>query len=427
MSGTLSSIRLAAPSGVYGAVRAPTSKSYTNRALVLSALAKGTSRLVSPLESDDTMRMGECLRAMSIRISHDNDAWLVEGSAGKPASPEHALNAGLSGTTLRFLAAVAPLTPTGATVTGLDGLLRRPVGPLSQALRQLGADVHDQDGLPPVVCGGGGLRGGSVVVDARQSSQFATAVLMVAPCAAASTHIKIANLSNPGYIDMTLDSMRVWGARFEEDADGSIHIPGGQVYQAQENVIEFDASAAMHLLALAMASGGRVSVENASPDTKQPDAKLLSVFELMGARIEIAGSLVTLQGPDRPLACEVDLGGMPDQVPTLAVLAALSEGVTSITNVALVRGHETDRLAALAVELRKVGAEVDELPDGLRIQGSANLKPASIDTYGDHRMAMAFAALAARIPGLVIEDPGVVSKTYPRFWEDVAGLGIIAS
>ncbi|MGH2469150.1 MAG: 3-phosphoshikimate 1-carboxyvinyltransferase, partial [Chloroflexota bacterium] len=266
--------------------------------------------------------------------------------------------------------------------------------------------------------------GGSVVVDAAQSSQFATAVLLVAPCAARATRVRVEHLSNPGYVELTLDSMRTFGATFSQAADGTVVVPPGQTYAARDLEVEFDASAAMHLLALAVASGGRVTIENARPSTLQPDMQLLAVFERMGAQVERGGQGVTVQGPARLLACDADLSAMPDQVPTLAAIAAVAQGTSTISNVALVRGHETDRLAAAAAELRRLGARVEELPDGLRIHGSDQLGPAPIATYGDHRMAMAFAALAARVPGIVIDDPGCVSKTYPGFWQDAAELGL---
>ena len=419
-----SGYRLTAPSGIRGRLAAPTSKSITNRALVLAGLARGTSLLRRPLESDDTAHMEKCLRALGAGIQHEPSGWRITGTTGRPASPEHELDAGLSGTTMRFLAACLALTPSGGTITGQPGLLRRPVGDLTAALRALGADVDDQGGFPPLTVLRGKPIGGSVVVDAAQSSQFATAVLLVAPCAARETRVRVEHLGNPGYVELTLDSMRTFGATFSQEADGTVVVPPGQTYAARDLELEFDASAAMHLLALAVASGGRVTIENARVNTLQPDMQLLAVFERMGARVQREADGVTVYGPARLLACDADLSAMPDQVLTLAALAAVAQGTSTISNVALVRGHETDRLAAAATELRRLGAEVEELPDGLRIHGSEQVRPARIATYGDHRVAMAFAALAGRVPGIVIDDPGCVSKTYPGFWQDAAGLGL---
>jgi 3-phosphoshikimate 1-carboxyvinyltransferase len=403
------------PAGpVWLRLAAPASKSITNRALVCAALAEGTSRLHGAQPSDDAEAMGAALADLGATIDPAPDqagtashpapgpagfhGWTVLGSGGRLTSPDRALDARLSGTTMRFLTAVATLTPGGATVTGQPPLLRRPVGPLVDALRALGADVTDAgDGLPPVTAAGGGLAGGQATVDARASSQFASAVLLVAPYARRPVLLR---------------------------ADWRVE--AGRPYRAADLRVEYDASAAAHLFALAAATGGSVTVTNTTPGTLQPDAALPALLEAMGATVTRDGAAVTVRGPEALDPVDADLAAMPDQVTTVAALAALARGTSRIRGAAVTRGHETDRLAALAAELAKLGVAVQELAGGLVVRGAGprGLRPARLATHGDHRMAMALAAVAARVPGVVLEDPGCVAKTYPGFWRDLAAAGL---
>ncbi|HEV8651924.1 MAG TPA: 3-phosphoshikimate 1-carboxyvinyltransferase [Actinomycetes bacterium] len=413
------------PAGpVRATLAAPASKSVTNRALVCAALADGESMLAGPLASDDSDAMREAVAALGARVADAGGAWRVRGTGGRPRSPDRPLDARLSGTTMRFLAAVATLTPAGATVTGRPGLLARPIGPLTAALRSLGAAVADAGGLPPVTAAGGGLAGGPVTVPTAWSSQFASAVLLVAPFARVPVRLAAEGLAAPGYVELTAEVMRWFGAVVERDGAASWRVEPGR-YQARALEIEYDASAAGHLYALAAATGGEVTVANAVPGSRQPDAALPEVLARMGASVRRQGPSLTVAGPRVLAPVDVDLAAMPDQVTTVAVLAALAPGASRIRGVAVVRGHETDRLAALAAELAKLGVGVEERPDGLVVHGGrARLVPARIATHGDHRLAMAFAAVAARVPGVAIEDPGCVAKTYPGFWHDLAAAGV---
>jgi 3-phosphoshikimate 1-carboxyvinyltransferase len=403
---------------------APTSKSVTNRELLMASLANGLSRLDDPLLSDDTHVMRAALADVGVRCEERDGAWLVEGGVDRLSSPRRPLHAGLSGTTMRFLTALLPLLPAGGTITGDPPLLRRPIGPVVSALRQLGARVSDRNGHPPVESAGGGLDGGTVQVDAAASSQFASAVLLVAPYARGDVTIDVLNVSAPGYIATTVELMRRRGITVDQTSTGAWQIAAGQQYRPADTRIEYDASAAAHLFSLAMASGGQVTVDNVSRTTAQPDARILPLFAAMGAQITTEGTAVSVQGPEvlRPLS--VNLRSMPDQVATVAVLCALAPGDSLIRGVEIVRGHETDRLRALAIELRKVGVDLTELPDGLAIRGGRPLRPARLSTYDDHRLAMAFAALAARLPHTVILEAGCVAKTFPRFWQECAAAGL---
>jgi 3-phosphoshikimate 1-carboxyvinyltransferase len=404
---------------------APASKSVTNRALLCAALADGTSRLGGAAASDDAQAMAAALADLGAGVDLAGP-WTVTGTGGRPASPGRPLDARLSGTTMRFLAAAATLTPAGATVTGAAPLLRRPVGPLVAALRALGAAVTDQGGLPPVTAAGGGLAGGRATVDAAASSQFASAVLLVAPYARRPVTLTAERLGAAAYVDLTAAVMRDFGAAVEPAGPAAWRVEVGRPYRAADLAVEYDASAAAHLFALAAATGGRVTVTNATPGTLQPDAALPGLLAAMGATVTRDGACLTVRGPDRLGPVDADLTAMPDQVTTVAALAALAAGRSRIRGVAVTRGHETDRLAALAAELGKLGVAVTELPDGLVVDGAGpgRLRPARLATWGDHRMAMALAAVAARVPGVVLEDPGCVAKTYPGFWRDLAAGGL---
>jgi 3-phosphoshikimate 1-carboxyvinyltransferase len=411
---------------VVARLAAPPSKSVTNRALVCAALAAATSRLGGALGGDDAEAMAAALGELGAPVAMDAAAWTVHGSGGRPRSPGRPLDARLSGTTMRFLAAVATLTPSGASVGGRAPLLRRPVGPLVAALRALGAEVTDRGGLPPVTAAGGGLDGGEARVDASASSQFASAVLLVAPYARRAVRLRADGLGAAAYVALTAAVMRDFGAAVDRDGPATWRVEPGRPYRAADLEVEYDASAAAHLFAVAAATGGAVTVTNARQGTLQPDAALPGVLAAMGATVARDGPALTVSGPQELAPVDVDLAAMPDQVTTVAALAALARGASRLRGVAVTRGHETDRLAALATELGKLGVTVQELPDGLVVHGAGpdRLRPARLATHGDHRMAMALAAVAARVPGLLLEDPGCVAKTYPGFWRDLDAAGL---
>jgi 3-phosphoshikimate 1-carboxyvinyltransferase len=421
-----SAIELLPAGPVAARLAAPASKSVTNRALVCAALADGGSRLAGALGGDDAEALAAALGELGVRVEQDPDAWTVHGGGGRPRSPGRPLDARLSGTTMRFLAAVATLAPAATTVGGRPPLLRRPVGPLVAALRALGAELADRDGFPPVTAAGGGLDGGEAHVDASASSQFASAVLLVAPYARRSVRLHADGLGAAAYVELTAALMRDFGAAVDREGAAVWRVEAGRPYRARDLEVEYDASAAAHLFALAAATGGSVTVSNARQGTLQPDAGLPDLLAAMGATVTRDGPALTVSGPAALDPVDVDLAAMPDQVTTVAALAALARGTSRIRGVAVTRGHETDRLAALAAELGKLGVAVAELPDGLVVhgRGADRPRPARLATHGDHRMAMALAAVAARVPGLVVEDPGCVTKTYPAFWRDLAAAGL---
>ena len=418
-------VAVSAAGPVKAALRAPASKSLTNRALVVAALADGTSRLSQPLHSLDVDAMCRAVTALGGRVSDGSDGDLVvEGTGGRVRAVHAQVDAGLSGTTLRFAVAAGAVGAEPLTLTGEPSLLRRPVGPLVEALRQLGATVIDQEGFAPVTVRGP-LLGGDVIVDVSGSSQYLSAILMAAPYAGRDVTATGVGVAADAYIQMTVDLMRRWGADIESPQPGTWHVRSGGGYLSRTEPIEYDASAAAHLYALAAASGGTVSVTNVATGTLQPDAGIVDVLAAMGCAVDRSDQTVTVTGPDRLTAVDVDLSAMPDQLPTLAVLAALADGTSRLSGAAVTRGHETDRIAAMATELAKLGVEISETPDGLIIRGGGARGPAKLATYDDHRLAMSFAALSLAVPELVIADPGCVAKTYPGFWDALEAAGAV--
>ncbi len=415
-------------SPVSGPVRAsvalPGSKSITNRALLLAALADGESRLRAPLHSDDTLHMASALRALGVSVEETPERdFVVRGSNGVFQAPPKTLFIGNSGTTVRFLTAASCLAPRGADVT-LDGVARmreRPIRDLVGALLTLGMDAEclNGGGCPPVRVRGGGLPGGRCRLRGDVSSQFLTALLQVAPYAQADVEIEIVGelISRP-YVDMTQAVMRAFGVELENDGYQRLRIPCGQRYVGQEYAVEADASNASYFLAAAAVTGGTVTLENLGDSALQGDAGFKDVLARMGCRVTTTGGTTMLTGPARLTGIDVDLEAMPDVAQTLAVAAAFADGPSHIRGLASLRVKETDRLRAVATELPKLGVGVQEGHDDWTIFPPRDgvYAGASVATYGDHRMAMSFAVAGLRVPNIVIEDPGCVAKTFPDFW-----------
>jgi len=406
-------------------VRVPGSRSLTNRALLCAALAGGRSRLLGATESDDTAAMREGLRALGVAIAVEPGAWAVEGCGGRLPARGARVDARASGTTARFLTAAATLAAGPTTIDGTARMRERPIADLADALRALGADVEilGRGGCPPVRVAGGGLPGGRAVVDARRSSQYVSGLLLAAPCAARDVELVFAEgvlVSRP-FAELTAEVMRAFGAEVElHEASARVRAP--HAYRAREHAIEPDAQSAVYPLAAAAVAGGRVLVEGIPPASRQTDLRLLDVLARMGCRVERRAEGVALRGPDGPLrAVDVDMNDMPDAVLALAVVALFADGPSTLRNVANLRIKETDRLAALETELRRLGAGAVASDDALRIEPRP-LHGARVATYDDHRMAMAFALAGLRVPGVEIEDPACVSKTWPAYFEMLDAL-----
>jgi 3-phosphoshikimate 1-carboxyvinyltransferase len=404
------------------ALRVPGSKSLTNRAALCAGLASGESILTGALESDDTEAMREALRALGVAIEVEADTWRVRGGAGRLRAPAAPLDARASGTTARFLTAAAALADGPVVIDGTPRMRERPIRDLVDALRGLGADVEAQGpgGCPPVRIAGGGLRGGRASIEARRSSsQFVSAVLLAAPYAREDVRLEPVGgvvISRP-YVDLTLQVMREFGADCGWRDDGrALHVAAGRGYQGRRYAIEPDASAAAYPFAAAAIAGGRVRVEGVPARSLQPDYRLLGVLEEMGCAVERDAGGVTVRGPGGALrAVDVDLNDFPDAALALAVVALFADAPSRIRNIPNLRIKETDRLAALERELAKLGARASAGPDWLVVEPGP-LRGAAIDTYDDHRMAMAFALAGLRIPGVVIREPGCVAKTWPDYF-----------
>jgi 3-phosphoshikimate 1-carboxyvinyltransferase len=414
------------PSGPLDAtVRVPGSKSITNRALLIAALAEGESELAGALASDDTDVMRKALGQLGARIETRGDPWVVGGTGGSLRAPTKPLYVQNSGTTARFLTAAATLAPGPVEIDGNERMRERPIVHLVDALRDLGADVEvlGAGGCPPVRVAGGGLPGGPVTIDGSQSSQYTSAILLAAPYASRPVTVSFRDgvLVSKPYVDITLQIMRAFGAEVawaDDPANPHVTVRAGIHYRARAYAIEPDASSAAYPFCAAAIAGGSVRVEGVPEGSLQSDWRILDLLERMGCSVSRRGTTVELRGPDRPLRSlgEVDMNELPDAALAYAVVALFADGPTLIKNVWNLRIKETDRLAALEKELRKLGARAHADRDSLHIQPGP-LHGAEIDTYDDHRMAMSFALAGLRVPDVVIRDPGCVSKTWPKFWD----------
>jgi 3-phosphoshikimate 1-carboxyvinyltransferase len=402
-------------------IAVPGSKSLSNRALVVASLAEGTSLLTNVLHSDDTRYMMTHLRSIGITLQPSDDQVTIEGKAGRFASVDASFFCGNAGTTVRFLTALCALVPGAQTITGDERMQSRPIRDLAEALTGLGVDVRAMDGCPPVTVGSGVLRGGHVCVQAQQSSQYLSGLMMIAPYAEQAVTLEvISEMVSESYIDLTLDVMAAFGITVDRPRPRVFNIPKGR-YQGRSFAIAGDATSAGYWWALAALTGSRIRVGNVDAASRQGDLELLPILERMGCQLSYDHGF-SVQGPASLRSPGViDMNRLPDGVMTLAVLAAVAQGETRIVNVANLRIKESNRLAALVNELRRVGIQAEELSDGLRIQGG-NPHGAAIETYADHRMAMSFAILGARVPGIGIQGPECVSKSYPTFFEVLGTL-----
>jgi 3-phosphoshikimate 1-carboxyvinyltransferase len=422
-----------APRGPLDAeVRVPGSKSISNRALLVAALAEGESRLEGLQASQDIDVMRSALTALGAGIARDEaagpDAWSVAGTGGRLRAPTATLDVRASGTAVRFLLGVASLVPGTVLVDGTPRLRERPVADVADALGRLGAQVEilGRAGCPPVRVRGGSLEGGTASVDARRSSQTVSSLLLVAPYARKDVRLELVEgaLVSRRYVDVTLAVMCDFGARAAWSAPGVLEVRAGATYAGRRYTIEPDASAAVYPLCAAAIAGGRVRVPGLAGNSRQADVALLEVLERMGCRVLRDTDAVEVSGPEDGLrGVEADLNAFPDAAVALAVVAAFADGPTCIRNVAHMRIKETDRLAALETELRKLGCGAHADADSLRIEPGP-LHGAEIDTYDDHRMAMAFALAGLKLPGVAIRDPGCAAKSWPNYFEVLERLSL---
>lgn len=405
----------------------PGSKSLTQRALIAASLASGTSTLVGPLDSEDTVYSSGALANMGVSVDKSGADWTVEGRGGLIEPGEGPIFLGNNGTATRFLTSVAALGNGEFVIDGDERMHERPIGPLMQALQGWGVNIESVrgTGCPPLAIKAGGLDGGETVLPEGKSSQYLSSLLLVAPYArrAATLRVEGEVLSKP-YVGMTLAVMADFGIYVENEPDfSSFTIPQG-CYKAREYRIEGDASNASYFWAAAAVTGGRVTVSNVPVPSLQGDAMLVPLLGRMGCDVESRDGGITVSAL-RPLeGITVDMGDMPDVVPTLAVVAAFANGKTVINNIEHLRIKECDRLSAVVTELTKLGVTVEEFQDSMVVHGTGGegMRGAEIETYNDHRMAMCFAVAGLRVPGVKITGEGCVAKSFPDFWERFALL-----
>ncbi|MFO8012228.1 MAG: 3-phosphoshikimate 1-carboxyvinyltransferase [Phycisphaerae bacterium] len=412
---------------VCGRIRPPGSRSVTNRALVVAALGEGESVLAGVGFSADTRICAAALEALGIPVATDEPArrMAVAGCGGRVPPGPADLYTGESGTATRFVTALAAAGRGRYRIDGAPRMRERPIQDLLDGLAALGvaAESEGGTGCPPVVVETSGLAGGAVTVRGAVSSQYLSALLMAAAAADGPVTIEVAGeLVSKPFVDMTLAVMAAFGAEVERETYARFRVPAPLRYAGRTYPVEPDAASASYFLAAAAATGGEVTVEGLTRQSVQGAAGFADVLREMGCEVTWTDAGVTVSGPEHLSGLRIDMNAMPDMVLTLAPLAVLARGRTAIENVANLRVKESDRLAALATELGRLGAEVEEHPDGLAITPPETVRPAEIATYNDHRIAMGMAVVGLAVPGVRIADPACVGKTYPGFFEDLQRL-----
>jgi len=408
---------------VDGEINLPGSKSLSNRALLLAALAEGTTKITNLLESDDTRHMLNALKQLGIKytLSENKTECTMVGNAGALYSTGlQELFLGNAGTAMRPLCAALCLGEGSYLLTGEPRMKERPIGHLVDALREAGANItyKENEGYPPVEIEANGLKGGEIKIEGAISSQFLTALLLAAPMAKEDMTISIiGELVSKPYIDITLHIMKVFGVEVLNENYEIFRIEGGQTYKAVDSfMVEGDASSASYFLAAAAIKGGTVKVTGIGKNSIQGDVAFADVLEKMGAKVEWGDDFVSVtKGELNPI--DMDFNHIPDAAMTIATTALFAKGTTTLRNIYNWRVKETDRLFAMATELRKVGAQVEEGEDYLKIIPPKVLKHATIDTYDDHRMAMCFSLLALAPASVTINEPECTAKTFPTYFE----------
>ena len=409
---------------LHASVAIPGSKSYTNRALIMAAMSQTPVCLHNPLWSEDTEAMIDCLRTLGLNIDTSISEIFVASDISHVEDNTYELFVRDSGTCARFLLALMCVTPGIQILRGNPRLQQRPIKNLTNALRELGAKIEylEEEGFLPVKILSSHLTGSACTLSSDVSSQYLSALLMIAPLLNALTiNIDREQISAP-YVDMTIDMMQSWGIQIERKAYEHYHIPAQQTYQCQDYFVEGDFSSAGYFFAIAALTRSTLRLENLNPHSKQADVAFASLLEKMGNKIIYEENAVTICGAGvtpMPLAM-IDC---PDQIQTMAVLAAFADGMTEISGIKSLRLKETDRVFAIKNELAKMGIHVEATENTLKIYGG-NPHAATIDTYNDHRMAMAFAVAGTRLAGMNIEHPDVVNKTFPGFWKRLQQIGI---
>ena len=406
-------------------VQVPGSKSQTNRALLIAALANGITRLTNALFSDDSLYLVNSLEKLgfTINLNPQTRQMTINGLGGDIPAKQADLFIGNAGTAARFLTALLTLGHGQFMLDGDSRMRERPIGGLLEALTQLGADITPQNPkanliCPPLSIHAAGLLGGKANVAGNISSQFLSALLMTAPYAQTPVDIEISTeLNSKPYVDLTLRVMADFGVVVERDGYQRFHIQPAQYQPHNAYAIRSDASAASYFFAAPAICGGTVRVENISRKSRQGDIQFVDVLVEMGCVVDDREDSISVTGPDQLKGVDVDMRDFPDTAQTLAVLAPFADSPTRIRGIASARVKETDRIAATCAELQRIGVRAEEHEDGMTIYPASEIQPALVRTYNDHRMAMAFSLIGLREPGIMIENPACVSKTFPNFFD----------
>lgn len=406
-------------------ITVPGSKSITNRALIMAALAEGRSVLLNALESEDTEVMAESLRRLGIGVQAEGNRFVVEGTGGQLAPGPKELFVANSGTSMRFLTALCALGLGRYRLDGVERMRQRPQGDLLAALRQMGITAYaenNNDCPPLIVEANGSLPGGNVRLRAEASSQFLTALLMVAPYAQQNMILDVEGALRPFYVELTCKMAQQWGVSIETDSTRKrFAVRHGQRYRPQGFYeVEPDASGASYFFAAAALTGGRVCVSGLRAKALQGDVRFATeVLAEMGCTVEESEEGLCVQGPEGGHLRGVvrNMSAISDTALTLAAIAPFANSPTTVSHIAHTRYQECDRIHAVCSELAKLGVRVEEHPDGYTIWPAYQIRPVEIETYRDHRVAMSFALIGLRVPGIVIRDPGCVAKTFPNYWQ----------
>ena len=405
-----------------GSVRIPGSKSHTVRAVAIASLAEGTSRIREPLVASDTLSAFNAYRLLGAETLRQDD-WVVRGVGGRPRVPDNVIDVGNSGTTLYIALGSAALVDGCTVFTGDDQIRRRPAQPLIDALNSLGARVESTrgNGMAPIIVRGP-MTGGSIKLDGSKTSQYLTSLLINCPLAKGETVIEVENLVETPYVEMTLRWLEEQGIELKNDSFQRFIVPGGQGYKAFDKAIPADFSSATFFMCAAAITGSELTLLGLDMNDTQGDKAVAGMLSEMGAKVEqVSDGLRIVGGPLK--GGEFDLGNTPDALPALAVTACFAEGETRLVNVPQARLKETDRISVMREELAKMGADIEELPDGLVIRGST-LKPSYVHGHSDHRVIMALAVAGLALDGeTTVSTAEALNVTFPNFVELMTSAG----
>jgi 3-phosphoshikimate 1-carboxyvinyltransferase len=411
-------------------VEMPGSKSYTNRALIMAALADGTSVITGISESDDSIAMVNALKTLGVEISIANGKAVVIGNAGKFKPFSGTINVGAAGTTMRFLTALVALVEGEIILDGSERMRERPINELVDALRSLGVEIQylAKENCPPLLIKGGNIEGGNVLMKGEFSSQYFTSLLLIAPVLKNGLNIEVVGEQvSKSYIDMTSDGLKSFGVEVKNNNYKNYQVEENSNYKATTYHIEGDCSGAAYLWSIPALVGGKIRVTNINPDSAQGDVKYPDLLSIMGCVVVKNNAEkwieVSSSGSLQAIASEIDMESMPDTAQPLAVVASFAEGTTSMYGLSTLRIKETDRIQALHDELKKCGIVTEVGPDWIKVDGG-EFRGAEIETYKDHRMAMSFALAGLKVSDVVIIEPNVVSKSFPEFWDILVSLGV---